>query len=1075
MTAEHPQLLVYKASAGSGKTFTLAVQYIRQLIDDPSAYRRILAVTFTNKATAEMKSRILEQLYGIGYGLHESDGYLSVLTQLTGRDETAIRNAARTALHNILHDYSRFRIETIDSFFQSVMRNLARELELGANMRVELNDTDVLSDAVDAMIEKLDRRSPVLHRLLEYIDERMADDKRWDVSEEIKAFGRNIFSEVYAAKGEGLRRKLEDPDFLPAYRAEVTDVRRRALEEMKAHADTFQHILQDNNLTAADLKGGSRGIGSYFDKLTRGKLSDDIRNATVEKCLESADNWTTKTSARRDEIRSLAAAHLLPLLRRAEDDRTADNILVNSCNLSLRYLNNLCLLTHIDREVRTQNHLHNRFLLADTNALLHSLISHGDAAFVYEKLGTQIDTVMIDEFQDTSAMQWENFHLLLEESLAQKDGSLVVGDIKQSIYRWRNSDRKILAGLPHDPSLRVRECTLGTNWRSEAHIIHFNNALFTELCHILDQRFRADTGQPCTELTEAYSDVCQQTARSEQLGWVRVEFLTDTRQEPYVLQTLRQLSAQVNSLTSQGVELHDIAILVRKNKSIPAIASYFEEHTPYRIVSDEAFRLDSSPAVNLLIDALRSLASPQDRTSRARLALAYYRALHNPDTDTDAILGGNPEHFLPAAYVLQESELRLLPLYELLEQICLLLDVRNIAGQDAYLCAFFDAITEYAGSNSSELTGFLTYWDENLRAKTIPAGKTDGIRILSVHKSKGLEFHTVLLPFCDWKIENETNSHLIWCSVNGTGVADRPPFNRLDLVPVNYSSAMAASVYSHNYREEQLQLWLDSLNLLYVACTRARKNLVIWTRDGQRGTVAELLAEAIPAMPSGMMEASEEGETSRVWQYGVCCPSEPRREKHSDNPLCMPQKPIQVQVETLSPKIDFRQSNRSAEFISADEESSERNRYIHRGQLLHSLFASIGTADDLPAALLRLSMEGVTTPEQNREIASLAERALSHPQAQTWYDGSWQLFNECNIIYTDSSGQVQTRRPDRVMTRGQHVVVVDFKFGRKKPAHHTQVQEYMQLLAGMGYTHIEGYLWYVTAHETVPVTLTANP
>ena len=224
-----PQLLVYKASAGSGKTFTLAVQYIRQLIEDPASYRRILAVTFTNKATAEMKSRILEQLYGLGYNVKSSDSYLNELKRICQMDEDAIRKAARRALHNIIHDYSRFRIETIDSFFQAVLRNLARELELGANMTIELNNTEVLSDTVDAMIEKLDRHSPVLSWLMEYIDERISDDKRWDISSEIKNFGRNILDEGYIEKGDGLRRKLADPAFIPNYRRQVQDIRREAL------------------------------------------------------------------------------------------------------------------------------------------------------------------------------------------------------------------------------------------------------------------------------------------------------------------------------------------------------------------------------------------------------------------------------------------------------------------------------------------------------------------------------------------------------------------------------------------------------------------------------------------------------------------------------------------------------------------------------------------------------------------------------------------------------------------------------------------------------------------------------
>ena len=413
-----PRLYVYKASAGSGKTFTLAVQYIRQLIEDPHAYRHILAVTFTNKATAEMKERILSQLYGLATGDAASDGYLNEIRKATGKTDQDIRQAARDALRYIIHDYSRFRIETIDSFFQSVMRNLARELELGANLSIELNNSEVLSEAVDTMIEKLDRRSPVLGWLLEYIEERIDADRRWNVSDEIKGFGRNIFDEEYIERGEGLRKKLEDPAFIPSYRKKLHDLQQEALSQMAGFCGHFNEVLESHGLSAEQLKNGLRGIASYFRKLNDGKLGNDIRNTTVEKCLESGDNWATKTSPYRDAIRQLAESELIPLLEEAELFRSKNNLIVNSCTLALRHRNNLRLLTRIDGEVRLLNQASNRFLLSDTNALLHNLIREGDASFVYEKIGTTIDTVMIDEFQDTSRMQWENFRLLLQESLA---------------------------------------------------------------------------------------------------------------------------------------------------------------------------------------------------------------------------------------------------------------------------------------------------------------------------------------------------------------------------------------------------------------------------------------------------------------------------------------------------------------------------------------------------------------------------------------------------------------------------------------------------------------------------------
>ena len=1077
---QDPRLLVYKASAGSGKTFTLAVQYIRQLIEDPYSYKRILAVTFTNKATSEMKERILSQLYGIATSLKSSDGYLKEIMKTSDKSVDEIRKAADTALKNIIHDYSRFRIETIDSFFQSVMRNLARELELGANMTIELNNGDVLSDAVDSMIEKLDRMSPTLYWLLEYIEERIADDKRWNVSSEIKGFGRNIFDEAYIEKGVTLREKLKDTRFIPQYRKKLQEKRESILDTMKGFNEHFQEILNANGLTPNDLKNGARGIGSYFNKIASGKLSNDVRNATVEKCLENAENWTTKTSPYKDTIISLASQVLIQVLNDTENTRMSCNKVLNSCDMSLRYLNNLQLLMRIDSEVREQNQNHNRFLLSDTNALLHSIIREGDASFVYEKIGTTIDTVMIDEFQDTSRMQWENFHLLLEESLAQKEGSMIVGDIKQSIYRWRNGDWKILAGLDKDKSFRLNSKTLDTNWRSEANIIAFNNDIFTSACRVLNERFKADEGEDCTQLLNAYSDVRQKTSKDSKEGYIKLSFLKNSEEHPYTDTTMELLAQEVESLVNKGITVNDIAILVRKNKSIPAIADYFDKNTPYRVVSDEAFRLDASLAVCMLIDGLRYISEPTDRIACARLAVAYQKEILKKNVDYNTVLLNSVEDYLPAEFRLMLPEMSLMPLYELLEKLFVIFRMDMIEEQDAYLCAFYDAVTEYMQNNSSELTSFLSYWNETLHAKTIPSGEISGIRILSIHKSKGLEYHTVLLPFCDWKMENETFNHMLWCKINEAD-ADKEPFCELNLTPVNYSSAMAESYFSDSYKEERLQLWVDNLNLLYVAFTRACKNLIVWCKDEQKDTVSRLLRESIDCMKDIKMvcnipelnDEDEEGNTEEndepiIYKYGEICISCEKKKSDSTNRLVAIPEAVNVKIESLETEIDFKQSNRSADFIRGDEDEEEnlRSQYIRQGQLLHTLFASIDTKEDLTAAIERLLFEGVIeSAEKAQEIYEIAEKALNLDEVKDWYSGEWTLYNECSIIYNDEQGKMQTRRPDRVMMKGKEVIVVDFKFGKKKPEYSTQVREYMSLLSEMGYTDIKGYIWYVYSGE----------
>lgn len=1045
------ELLVYKASAGSGKTFTLAIEYIKHLIADPRAYRHILAVTFTNKATAEMKERIVQTLYGLWKKDPSATAYLHCLqAELPAMNlsltEEDIRIRAGRALAYMLHDYSRFRVETIDSFFQSVMRNLARELELSPNLNIELDSDKVLSDAVNSLIDGLTLTSPVLPLLLDYIYERIADDKRWNVSDEVKSFARNIFNEGYVERGEALRAKMRHPEVIRLYKSLLKEMAEKALKQMADKGKRFEQILEAHHLSADDLRGGKNSIGSYFRKLKAGKLTDkDMPLATINNSLKGANLWTTRHAERREEIMTLAERELLPLLREAESQRPQAAYTVNSCALSLRHLDKLQLLNHIDEEVRRLNHEANRFLLTDTNALLHRLISEGDSSFIYEKLGSTICHVMIDEFQDTSRMQWDNFRLLLTEGLSQGYDSLIVGDVKQSIYRWRNGDWTILNNLkPGDSSLSqyIKVKTLTTNRRSETRIINFNNLFFTTAVKFFNALHIKELQEPCLPLQEAYHDVAQESPKAEAKGYVSVQLLEADEAEDYKQQTLAALGNEVRRLLAEGIQLNDMAILVRKNKNIPPIADYFDKELGLPIVSDEAFRLDASTVVCTLVDAIRHLAAPQDSIAKALLL---------------SDLGLWVDAPLPTGFTDRRDELVLMPLYELLEELYSLLALDQIQGQDAYLFAFFDAVANYLQDHSSDLADFVRYWDETLYSKTIPGGEIEGIRIFSIHKSKGLEFHTVLIPYCDWKLENETNNQLVWC------VPSDQPYNELDLIPVTYSSAMATSTYKAAYLQERLQLWVDNLNLLYVAFTRAGKNLICWGRNEQKSTVSELLADVLP-------QISEQGtgswdKTTHRFEYGTPQPSTPsdRPSDKTANRLLQKPEKLAVQMVSAHPTVTFRQSNRSADFIAGLAEEETSHKMIDRGRLLHTLFASIKVLDDIDPAIDRLIAEGVIAEKETEDdIRHLAHKAFSLPEVQDWYSGKWRLFNECEIIWQEN-GKLKTRRPDRVMMHNGETLVVDFKFGKPNKKYNRQVQSYIDLLVRMGANpaSIKGYLWYV--------------
>ena len=773
-------LTVYKASAGSGKTFRLAVEYIKLVVRDPQSYRHILAVTFTNKATEEMKMRILSQLYGLWKQLPDSQTYMKCVCEELQAEPAFVSRQAGQALTNLLHNYNYFRVETIDTFFQSVLRNLARELDLTAYLRIGLNDTQVEEVAVDQLIEDLQTTDVMLVWLLKYIMENISDDRSWNVIGQIKQFGRTIFRDYYKAESKALNERLSEKGFFDRYTKTLRELRAAAKKRMTDIAESFFTTLEQEGLTVDDLSNKRRGIAGFFLKLQSGTFDPSIENTTVANCLGNPSKWYAKTHARREEIHALADGPLGDLLRLAVDERPRQWRLYQSAELTLRHLSQLRLLDSIETKVRQLNQEANRFLLSDTQQLLHALISDSDSPFIFEKIGTQLEHIMIDEFQDTSTVQWQNFRVLLQETMSHEGSqNLIVGDVKQSIYRWRSGDWRLLNDIRSQfPDGTITEKPLDTNHRSSRHVITFNNAFFREAA-----RWEYEQLQDMPEaeqLQRAYAGVEQQIPeRRDDSGYVSIDLLPS---DDYQETTLSRLADTVRQLLADGISQSRIAILVRTNNLIPVIANYFAEQMPdeVSIVSDEAFRLDASLSVNIIINALRLLIRPDDNLARAYLIKVAGRSL--PD-DTKALLR--------------------LPLYELVEQLFIHFELNRFDDQSAYVCAFYDQLADYTADNGTDIDSFLHEWDENLCAKTIQSDELSGIRLISIHKSKGLEFDNVICPFCDWQLEKQSGN-VLWCRPT------EAPFSDLPLVPVDYSQkGMTGTIYEADYRHEHLQNVVD--------------------------------------------------------------------------------------------------------------------------------------------------------------------------------------------------------------------------------------------------------------------------
>ena len=488
---------------------------------------------------------------------------------------------------------------------------------------------------------------------------------------------------------------------------------------------------------------------------------------------------------------------------------------------------------------------------------------------------------------------------------------------------------------------------------------------------------------------------------------------------------------------------------------------------------------------------MRLLVHPDDQLTKAAIAKIYHcdvmqdylgdNAQMLADTDLDALL--------PEDYIAHFGDLRSLPLYDLTERLYTIFALERLTSQSAYVCAFYDHLVNFVNENAADITAFLTEWEETLCAKTIQSDETSGIRIFSIHKSKGLEYEHVIVPFCDWQLEKQSGN-ILWCQPS------EAPFDELPIVPVDYSQKqMMGTIFEADYRHEHLQNTVDNLNLLYVAFTRARNSLFVIGHRKASGTRSLLIEQALPLVADALQETDPHAD---IVLEGLDDDSLPLRltygtlpllkgqgswqsqtvklKDRSSNPFLQPYLPLPVAIRTFESKVSFRQSNRSRAFTEGDDEEVVRQQnYIQTGSVLHEVFSTIRTTADIPDALQRLQSEGVIydgslTPER---ITSMLQKRLKDSRVANWFSDRWKLFNECSILSVED-GRVCQHRPDRVMTDGQQWIVVDFKFGSPKPEYHDQVRQYMNLLADMGHQNIRGYLWYVYSNSIEEVIFQGN-
>lgn len=1057
-------LTVYKASAGSGKTFRLAVQYITMLVKQPEDYRHILAVTFTNKATAEMKQRILAQLYGIGHNLPGSASYYDEVKKSVSFNEQTVRHNALLALDMILQDYGHFRVETIDSFFQTVLRSLARELHIGANLTLELDTDMVIDEAVDSFLANVEQDSKDKHNIMEFVQDNIDNDKSWSIEGTLKKFSKELFREIFMEKGDELRNILSKPDAIADYKLNLESARDSVLSQLQEKIKALGHQILNAAGSSVDMM--ERYAKPFVPKIADGSIFDITVGKTLNNCATNPEKIFTKTITNKfPHLGKLAQETLMPLFAEVEINYNRYLHAKNTYDAALQYIHELSLLLGIRAEIDRQSQEQGRFILADTPQLL-SKLSGSDTSFVYEKTGSFIEHLMIDESQDTSRLQWGNLRLLLWECLANGKDCLVVGDVKQSIYRWRNSDWNILNTEIEDQFsiYKPKVMPMESNFRSHQNIIDFNNKLFPKAVEMLDMNYNSETGTDYPALNQAYSTVEQKSSKADGKGYVYVQ--VDTKSDKNTDSTnliFQHIAEQLDRLTEAGVKQTDIAILCRKGRQITDIAEWFTANRPeYRMISSEAFQLGSSASVRILINALKWLTDSSDRIALAQLVWERECSIVKSGEPFDRLMAQGLENCLPTTLLDQLESLRHLPLYELTEKLYNILELDRISGQDQYVMSFFDTLCQWLSRNPGEPSAFLTEWDEKLCTTSIPATDANGIRLLTIHKSKGLEFHTVIVPYCNWSIlDFQTGAHdqRIWVD------PQTEPFNSLPLLPVGFSKKLINSDFNQDYNQESGLQTVDNLNLLYVALTRAESNLIVLSSKTFGTSIADVLIYAL----SSAFDCQPNEKESYIFENGNILPHAEKASVSTDNPFDCKPTPQELSLHSYPINARFRQSGESTRFVHSTDDSDDRQEeYIQTGKLLHNLFATIRTMDDINPQVDSMYSQGlIETSKKADEIRNMLSKHIEASGVQSWFDGTYTLFNEASIIYRDG-GILQTRRPDRVMiTPDGRAIVVDFKFGREREEYLHQVREYMDLLRKMGYSQVEGHIWYVYTNKII--------
>ncbi len=1054
--------VIVPASAGSGKTYRIAHEYIYDVLRnrdrgdgtfgfDALFYKRILAVTFTNKATEEMKSRILKEIHLLASG--KESGHLADLIKETSLDEKTLRDRARIVRSRILHDYSHFTVLTNDTFFQRILRAFVRELGIDMNFSTELDTAPILTKSVEALIERITSNTELRNWLEGLANDRIRDGEKWDIRSAITALNSELFKE----STKDIINNSKDKESL-----------KKAIDEFSLVVDEQKKLLMKRGEQALELIA-SYGCSHDNFKLKFTKVFDKVADGTIEKFTDATlrhltdepQEWFNKGKGVGPllTLASQLQTIFIDIYNLYLDTKTLDN----TRRILTRNYRGFALLRDLQSEVEEICRKENAMLLSETKHAIAGFISTSEAPFIYEKVGNYFDKFMIDEFQDTSVKEWNNFVPLLQNAMSQSADTsvLIVGDVKQSIYRWRGGDWRILGGEIENKLKYCKRIPLKNNWRSLPNIVEFNNSLFTSIIERENLRLNERLNEAeragrvsatCKDelydtLKRAYADHKQTPRRKHtNCGYISITAPTESGCELVGRDGMPLYIERIKEVLERGFLPRDITILVRKNSEGMEIAEEllnyrdsFPKEMWFEITTEEALSLAASPAIKLIIAIMRLAVNRNDITSRV-----LYSHLHNDNRFGDE-LTEEENLFL--------DSIRTMSPEEAFNHITIRY-AKDLEGQTAYVLALHEHIARFSANKVADLALFDKWWQEKGKSLSVRVERSDrAIEILTIHKAKGLENKVIIMPRCSWSLEPLDSSGYVSNIVWSNAVKNK----HLDIgtFPVSFNRSVGESLFADGYFREMVYTCVDALNMLYVATTRAKEQLHIFLPSRKRGnTVNSLLIEIYG---DGMQP--KDGADYRYYEIGTFDAPEIEKANEEDSV-----KTVVLSNYNVSP-VSLRLRTSVSRYF-ADEESALTPRSM--GIRLHRAFEQATTREDIFAGLDEMVKNGELSHNEIEALKKQIDYTLDNSVAGEWFDGSWErLHCERGIILTNG----ESKRPDRAMIRGKEVAVIDYKFGKEKNDHIRQISSYMEALQDMGYTSVKGYVWYVPTGKIIKLPI----